>query len=159
MRKLSKLSRSISGKVVLITGATSGMGSATAKLFSDVGAKVVVTDLDDKKIKLSGSENNTTNNRMELKAVIYALDYLNEKRDIIIFTDSKYVMQGIQEWIKKWKTNDWKTAQKKDVKNKDLWVELDNSCKKHKVNWKWVKAHAGNKYNNLVDELAVSETK
>ena len=60
-------------------------------------------EIDDKKIELSGSENNTTNNRMELKAVIYALDYLNEKRDIIIFTDSKYVMQGIQEWIKKWK--------------------------------------------------------
>ena len=79
-------------------------------------------EIDDKKIELSGSENNSTNNRMELKAVIHALDYLNEKRDIIIFTDSKYVMQGIQEWIKKWKTNDWKTAQKKDVKNKDLWV-------------------------------------
>ncbi len=62
-------------------------------------------EIDDKKIELSGSENNTTNNRMELKAVINALDYLNEKRDIIIFTDSKYVMQGIQEWIKKWKIN------------------------------------------------------
>ena len=92
-------------------------------------------EIDDKKIELSGSENNTTNNRMELKAVINALDYLNEKRDIIIFTDSKYVMQGIQEWIKKWKTNDWKTAQKKDVKNKDLWVELDNLTDKHSILW------------------------
>ena len=101
----------------------------------------------------------TTNNRMELKAVINALDYLNEKRDIIIFTDSKYVMQGIQEWIKKWKTNDWKTAQKKDVKNKDLWVELDNLTDKHSIKWEWVKGHSGDYGNEIADKLAVAQIK
>ena len=141
-----------SNKVVIFTdGACSGNPGN--------GGWGAYIEIDEKKIELSGSENNTTNNRMELKAVISALAYLRKKRDIILFTDSKYVMKGIQEWIQKWKTNNWKTSQKKTVKNKDLWVKLDNSCKKHNVSWKWVKAHAENKYNNLVDELAVSETK
>ena len=108
---------------------------------------------------LSGSESNTTNNRMELMAPIMALKKVKKNSEITIYTDSKYVKDGITEWIKKWKLNNWKSASKKPVKNKDLWVKLDNYCKKHKVVWKWVKAHAGNKYNNLVDELAVSQTK
>ena len=70
-----------------------------------------------------------------------------------------FVKDGITEWIKKWKLNKWKNSNKKPVKNKDLWIKLDNSCQKHKVHWKWVKAHAGNKLNNLVDQLAVAETK
>ena len=107
----------------------------------------------------SGSEKNTTNNRMELTAPIMALKKIKKKSEITIYTDSKYVKDGITEWIKKWKLNNWKSANKKPVKNKDLWIKLDNSCQKHKVNWKWVKAHAGNKFNNLVDELAVLETK
>ena len=69
------------------------------------------------------------------------------------------VKDGITDWIKKWKLNNWKGSNKKPVKNKDLWIKLDNACLKHKVTWKWVKAHAGNKYNNLADELAVLETK
>ena len=108
---------------------------------------------------ISGSENKTTNNRMELMAPIMALKKIKNKSEIIIYTDSRYVKDGITEWIKKWKLNNWKSSNKKPVKNKDLWLKLDKSCKKHNVSWKWVKAHAENKYNNLVDELAVSETK
>ena len=88
-----------------------------------------------------------------------ALHKIKKKADIIIFTDSKYVKIGITEWIKKWKLNNWKNAKKKPVKNKDLWVRLDNICNKHNVKWQWVKAHAGNKFNELADELAVSNTK
>ena len=109
--------------------------------------------------KINGSEKNTTNNRMELMAPIMALKKIRKKSEITIFTDSKYVKDGITDWIKKWKVNNWKSSNKKPVKNKDLWIKLDKVCLKHKVTWKWVKAHAGNKYNNLVDELAVSKTK
>ena len=108
---------------------------------------------------ISGSYNKTTNNRMELTASIMALKKINNKSEITIYTDSKYVKDGITVWIKKWKLNNWKSSNKKPVKNRDLWVKLDNLCQKHNVNWKWVKAHAGNKFNNLVDELAVSKTK
>ena len=108
---------------------------------------------------ISGNENNTTNNRMELMAPIRALKKIKKKSEITIYTDSKYVKDGITDWIRKWKLNNWKNAKKQSVKNKDLWIKLDNSCQKHKVSWKWVKAHAENKMNNLVDELAVSETK
>ena len=108
---------------------------------------------------ISGSENKTTNNRMELMAPIMALKKIKNKSEIVIYTDSRYVKDGITEWIKKWKLNNWKSSNKKPVKNKDLWLKLDNSCQKHNVSWKWVKAHAGNKFNNLVDELAVSKTK
>ena len=108
---------------------------------------------------ISGSENKTTNNRMELMAPIMALKKIKNKSEIVIYTDSRYVKDGITEWIKKWKLNNWKSSNKKPVKNKDLWLKLDNSCQKHNVSWKWVKAHAGNKFNNLVDELAVSKTR
>ena len=108
---------------------------------------------------ISGSENKTTNNRMELMAPIMALKKIKTKSEIIIYTDSRYVKDGITEWIKKWKLNNWKNSNKKPVKNKDLWIKLDNCCQKHHVSWKWVKAHAGNKLNNLVDELAVSRAK
>ena len=108
---------------------------------------------------ISGSENKTTNNRMELMAPIMALKKIKTKSEITIYTDSRYVKDGITEWIKKWKLNNWKSSNKKPVKNKDLWVKLDNHCQKHNVSWKWVKAHASNKLNNLVDELAVSKAK
>ena len=108
---------------------------------------------------ISGSENKTTNNRMELMAPIMALKKIKIKSEITIYTDSRYVKDGITEWIKKWKLNNWKSSNKKPVKNKDLWVKLDNHCQKHNVSWKWVKAHASNKLNNLVDELAVSKAK
>lgn len=115
--------------------------------------------IEEKTVEIYGGENNTTNNRMELKAVISALAYLRKKRDIILFTDSKYVMKGIQEWIQKWKTNNWKTSQKKTVKNKDLWVELDSLTNKHSIQWEWVKGHSGNYGNEIADRLAVTKIK
>ena len=123
------------------------------------GWAAIILDSNLNQSSISGSESNTTNNRMELLAAIMALKKIKKKSDITIFTDSKYVKDGITDWIKKWKLNSWKSSNKKPVKNKDLWIKLDNVCLKHKVTWKWVKAHAGNKYNNLVDELAVSKTK
>ena len=108
----------------------------------------------DNEKKLSGSELNTTNNRMELTAVIRALEHYDEAKELEVFTDSKYVMQGITEWIKNWKTNHWKTSQKKDVKNKDLWVLLDTVSAKHDVKWSWVKGHAGDYGNEIADKLA-----
>ena len=122
------------------------------------GWAAIILD-DSNQSSISGSEINTTNNRMELMAPIMALKKIKKKSEITIFTDSKYVKDGITDWIKKWKVNNWKNSSKKPVKNKDLWIKLDNASLKHKVTWKWVKAHAGNKYNNLVDELAVSKTK
>ena len=122
------------------------------------GWAAIILD-DSNQYNISGSENNTTNNRMELMAPIMALKKIKKKSEITIFTDSKYVKDGITDWIKKWKVNNWKNSNKKQVKNKDLWIKLDNACLKHKVTWKWVKAHSGNKYNNLVDGLAVSNTK
>ncbi len=123
------------------------------------GWAAIILDSGANQSRISGSEKNTTNNRMELMAPIMALKKIKEESEITIFTDSKYVKDGITEWIKKWKLNNWKNSNKKPVKNKDLWIKLDNSCQKHKVKWKWVKAHAGNELNNLVDERAVSETK
>jgi len=123
------------------------------------GRAAIILDNNSNQSSISGSENNTTNNRMELLARIMAIKKIKKKSDITIFTDSKYVKDGITDWIKNWKINNWKNSNKKPVKNKDLWIKLDNACLKHKVTWKWVKAHADNKYNNLVDELAVSKTK
>ncbi len=123
------------------------------------GWAAIILDGELNKTSISGSENQTTNNRMELMAPIMALKRIKTKSEITIYTDSKYVKDGITDWIKKWKLNNWKGSNKKTVKNKDLWIKLENSCLKHKVNWKWIKAHAGNKYNDLVDKLAVSKTK
>ena len=117
------------------------------------GWGVLIQENDNEK-ELSGSELNTTNNRMELTAVIKALEHYDEAREIEIFTDSKYVMQGITEWIKNWKNNHWKTSQKKDVKNKDLWVLLDTVSAKHDIKWSWVKGHAGDYGNEIADKLA-----
>ena len=107
-------------------------------------------------MKLSGSEESTTNNRMELKAVIEALKYVNNETKLVIFTDSKYVMQGIQEWIKNWKINNWKTSQKKPVKNKELWQELDQLVSNRTIEWQWVKGHSGDFGNEMADKLATS---
>ena len=123
------------------------------------GWAAIILDDNSYQSNIFGSENNTTNNRMELLAPIMALKKIKNKSEITIYTDSKYVKDGITDWIKKWKINNWKSSSKKPIKNRDLWIKLDNSCKKHKVNWKWVKAHAGNKFNNLVDGLAVLQTK
>ena len=110
-----------------------------------------------KKKILKGSKDLTTNNQMELTATIKALEYISTKDKIQIYTDSKYVKQGITEWITKWKINGWKTSKKEEVKNKDLWLELDNLTSKNSIEWVWVKAHSDNDLNNEVDLLARKE--
>ena len=104
--------------------------------------------------KISGGEKNTTNNRMELSATINALKNIITKEEIHIFTDSQYVKLGITEWINKWVKNDWQTAKKEDVKNKDLWIDLYKLNKSLNVKWNWIKAHAGDPLNEEVDSLA-----
>ena len=104
--------------------------------------------------KISGNEKNTTNNRMELMAPINALKNINSKDPIEIFTDSKYVKNGITEWINTWVLNNWKTSKKENVKNKDLWLELHKLNQSLNVKWNWIKAHAGDPLNEEVDMLA-----
>ena len=102
----------------------------------------------------SGSAADTTNNRMELTAAIEALKYFTERSIINLHTDSKYVKEGIETWIVNWKKNGWKTASKKPVKNKMLWVELDNQIARHSINWQWIKGHLGHIHNEQADYLA-----
>lgn len=106
--------------------------------------------------ELSGGEADTTNNRMEMTAIIEGLRALKSPCDVAIYTDSKYVLQGATEWIAKWKRNDWKTADKKPVKNVDLWQALEEALRGHKVQWNWVKGHAGHPENERADRLAVA---
>ena len=123
------------------------------------GWGAVIFDNDNKQKNISGSEENTTNNRMELSAAIMALEEVNMNSEITIYTDSTYVKNGITEWVLKWKENGWKNSNKEPVKNKDLWEKLDNLCEQNTINWKWIKGHASNKYNNLADELATKAIK
>ena len=116
------------------------------------GAVILIAD--NKPIHISGGLILTTNNQMELTAAIKSLEYFENYKEIEIITDSKYVMNGILNWINNWKKNGWKTASKKPVKNKELWVKLDILLSKHKVNWKWVKGHSGNNNNETADYLA-----
>tara|TARA_X000000368_G_scaffold364468_1_gene310166 strand:+ start:496 stop:924 length:429 start_codon:yes stop_codon:yes gene_type:complete len=118
------------------------------------GWGVVILEKNKDEIMLNGGHNNTTNNRMELTAAIEALKYFQNKKDITLITDSKYVKDGIQLWIENWKKNGWKTATKKQVKNKELWMSLDVLIARHNINWEWVKGHAGNTYNEKADYLA-----
>ena len=104
--------------------------------------------------EIYGGSKETTNNRMELTAAIVSLKIIKNPSNIIINTDSVYVKDGITKWIANWKKNNWKNSQKKDVKNRDLWEELDNAIKSHQIQWKWVKGHAGNIGNERADELA-----
>jgi ribonuclease HI len=105
-------------------------------------------------IFFNGGSDLTTNNQMELTAAIKAFQYFEESQYIKIYTDSKYVMNGIELWINNWKKNGWKTTSKKPVKNKELWENLDNEISKHKIEWQWIKGHAGNKNNEKADYLA-----
>ena len=104
---------------------------------------------------MSGSKQLTTNNQMELIATIEALKAILKPSNIALYTDSQYVKNGITSWIFNWKKNGWKTANKKPVANKDLWIELEKYVDFHSVNWFWVKGHSGDKYNEIADELAV----
>lgn len=106
------------------------------------------------KKELSGAENNTTNNRMELLAVIEALRALKGSCHVTVTTDSQYVKNGITSWIKTWQKNGWKTANKKPVKNQDLWQQLEAETHHHNISWQWVKGHSGHPENELADTLA-----
>ena len=115
--------------------------------------------ISDSIIKFSGNEEKTTNNRMELKAAIMGLSKSNINSKVILYTDSKYVKDGITKWISNWKSNNWITSSKKPVKNQDLWKQLDDLNDRYNVEWKWVKAHQDDVsddsiYNNMADELA-----
>ena len=118
------------------------------------GWGVVILIDDHEPIHLNGGSNNTTNNRMELTAAIEALKYFKKNSTINLFTDSKYVKDGIESWIVNWKKNGWKTASKKPVKNKELWIKLNKQIVRHTIHWQWVKGHAGNEYNEKADYLA-----
>ena len=107
--------------------------------------------------RISGYSELTTNNKMELQAVIEALKILKRMCSVDLYTDSVYVKDGITKWINNWKKNNWRTSKKDDVKNKELWIELDNLSSKHNIEWHWVKGHADNEINNAVDELARNE--
>jgi ribonuclease HI len=105
-------------------------------------------------LKISGSEINSTNNKMELMAPIKALQKIDKNRKVEIYTDSKYVKLGITEWIHKWMKNNWQTSKKEKVKNKELWISLYELTKSFEINWIWVKAHDGNPLNEEVDLMA-----
>ena len=104
--------------------------------------------------ELAGAEEHTTNNRMELTAVIRALEALKRPVEARVFTDSEYVRRGITEWVTSWKARGWKTADRKPVKNQDLWEELDRLAAQHRIQWHWVKGHSGIPGNERVDRLA-----
>ncbi len=109
---------------------------------------------DDRRKTMHGGEPDTTNNRMELTAAIEALNALKGRTQVTLYTDSKYVMQGLNEWMPNWKRNGWKTAARKPVKNVDLWKILDDEAQRHQVDWHWVKGHSGVEGNERADQLA-----
>lgn len=109
--------------------------------------------------ELSGSAADTTNNRMELMAVIAGLEALKRTSPVKIVTDSTYVKNGVTQWMPRWKANGWKTADKKPVKNQDLWQRLDTALADHPITWEWVKGHAGHPENERVDTLARDEVR
>ncbi len=117
------------------------------------GWAAIIID-DKKKIQIKGSRKDTTNNQMELLAPIKALKKIPKGSNVQIFTDSKYVKSGITEWIHNWKKNGWKTANKQPVKNKELWIDLDELSKNFQIEWTWVKGHSIDQLNNEVDAMA-----
>jgi ribonuclease HI len=137
-------------------------GAARVRIYTDGACKGnpgpggwgALLQLDGREKELCGGEPDTTNNRMELTAVIRALEALKRSCKIDLYTDSQYVQKGISEWIVSWKRRGWKTADRKPVKNVDLWLELDRLVTGHEVRWHWVKGHAGHAENERADQLA-----
>ena len=123
------------------------------------GWGAVILDEEKNEINISGKEKATTNNRMELMAPIMALRKIKKFSEIIIYTDSTYLKNGITTWIKNWEKNGWMSANKKPIKNKDLWVTLNKLSEYQNIDWKWIKAHDGNKYNEMADKLATEAIK
>ena len=128
-----------------------GIGGWGAVLIAEKNNKII------KRREISGGAKHATNNQMELTAAIETLKAFTKPTEMIIITDSKYVKKGITEWLPSWKSNNWKTSSKKEVKNKKLWEELEELVNKNKVDWKWVKGHAGNIENERADFLARKE--
>jgi ribonuclease HI len=136
--------------------------TATVEIFTDgacrgnpgPGGWGVLLIAGERRKTLYGGEKNTTNNRMELRAAIEALKALNGERDVVLHTDSKYVMDGINNWLPAWKKRGWKTAARKPVKNQDLWMALDEAVNKHNIRWRWVRGHTGVAGNEEADALA-----
>ena len=118
------------------------------------GGWAAIIFMNNEKIAITGNKKNTTNNQMELMAAIEALKKIPTGQKVQVYTDSKYVKLGITEWIEKWSQNNWKTSSKQKVKNLALWTELNEISKKHKIEWFWVKGHAGDAINEEVDTLA-----
>ena len=108
----------------------------------------------DQRREISGYEPATTNNRMEMRAALEALNALKSRSDVDLYTDSQYLMNGMKDWLPRWKRNGWRTADKKPVKNVDIWQALDAATERHHVRWHWVKGHAGHPENERCDELA-----
>jgi ribonuclease HI len=135
---------------------------AVVEIFSDgackgnpgVGGWGAILRVGETEKELFGGEADTTNNRMELKAVIEALAALSRPCDVVVHTDSQYVQKGISEWIHGWKAKGWKTAARQPVKNDDLWKQLDQLAARHKVDWRWVRGHSGHVENERADVLA-----
>jgi ribonuclease HI len=121
------------------------------------GGWAALLQFGDRELELSGGEALTTNNRMEMMAAIRGLEALKRPCQVTLSTDSKYVLDGITKWIHGWQRNGWRTADKKPVKNADLWQLLVAATAPHKIQWKWVKGHAGHAENERVDELACAE--
>jgi len=118
------------------------------------GGWAAIIFMNNEKIAITGNKKNTTNNQMELMAAIEALKKIPTGQKVQVYTDSKYVKMGITEWINKWSQNNWKTSSKQKVKNLELWLELNEISKNHKIKWFWVKGHAGDPINEEVDALA-----
>ena len=118
------------------------------------GGWAAILKYGDKETLISGAQEETTNNRMELQAAVSALQKLKRPCKVCITTDSRYLMDGIRHWLPNWKQNGWKTSAKKPVKNDDLWRQLDDLVEGHSVEWKWVKGHSGHTENERVDQLA-----
>jgi ribonuclease HI len=106
--------------------------------------------------ELAGGAAQTTNNQMEITAAIEALESLQRPCEVVMYTDSQYLKNGITSWMANWKKNGWKTASKKPVKNRELWIRLEEATQRHHITWQWVKAHADNAYNERVDQLATA---
>ena len=120
------------------------------------GGWAAVLQWNDNVRELSGGVADTTNNRMELQAVIEGLNALTRPMEVTLYTDSKYVMNGVTDWMPRWRVNGWKTAAKKPVANQDLWQQLDEAVIRHQVRWHWIKGHTGNPLNERCDVLARS---
>ena len=123
------------------------------------GWGAVILDEEKNETNISGEEKSTTNNRMELMAPIMALRKIKKSSEVIIYTDSTYLKNGITTWIKNWEINGWMSKNKKPIKNKDLWVTLNKLSEEQSIDWKWIKAHTGNKYNEIADKLATGAIK